>query len=466
MDQAYPSFEVIHHYRTRNEERWISACLRIVMDQAYPSFEVILVDNRSSDRTVARARAFDVRVIDIEEYLPGKALNAGIRASTGDVIVCLSGHCVPTSRSWLGTLIRNLEDESVAGVYGRQQPLSYSTPRDKRDLLTIFGLDRRVQRRDSFFHNANSAMLRARWEELPFDETVTNIEDRVWAKHMLDRGYCLVYEPEAGVYHYHGIHQDGDPERARNVVHIIESLNEPKSEPGELDPRHLQVTAIVPVKGDMPDLGGRPLLEYTLQRAKQAALLTDIVVATDNDRCASVAARTGVTVIRRPPELSADFIDIDDVLQFTLKELEDHARYPDLVVLLGITFPFRPQGFIDEMIRRICATGADSVLPARREYRSCWVREGENARRLDGGFLPRGYKEPIYIGLRNLGFVTHPSLVREGRSMGSNVTLLDVADPRATIEVRDPVSLDIGEKLIADWTVGEPVTPLESRQET
>ena len=452
--------------RTRNEERWISACLRNVMDQAYPPFEVILVDNRSIDRTVARARTFDVRVIDVEEYLPGKALNAGIRASKGDVIVCLSGHCVPTSRSWLGALMRNLEDESVAGVYGRQQPLSYSTPRDKRDLLTIFGLDRRVQRRDSFFHNANSAMLRAHWEELPFDETVTNIEDRVWAKHMIDRGYCLVYEPEASVYHYHGIHQDGDPERARNVVHIIESLNEPESEHGEIDPRYLHVTAIVPVRGDMPDLGGRPLLEYTLQRAKQAALVTDIVVATDNDRCASVAERTGVTVIRRPPELSADFIDIDDVLQFTLKELEDRGHYPDLVVLLGITFPFRPEGFIDEMIRHICDTGADSVLPAHREYRSCWVREGENARRLDGGFLPREYKEPIYIGLRNLGFVTHPSFVREGQSMGSNVTLLDVADPRATIEVRDPVSLDIGEHLIADWTAGEQATPPAPRQET
>lgn len=453
--------------RTRNEERWISACLRSVMDQDYPSFEVILVDNQSSDRTVARARTFDVRVIDVDEYLPGKALNAGIRASTGELIVCLSGHCIPTSRAWLGTLVGNLADDAVAGVYGRQQPLSYSTPRDKRDLLTVFGLDRRVQRRDSFFHNANSAMRRARWAEVPFDETVTNIEDRVWAKHMLERGYTLVYEPEASVYHYHGIHQDGNVERARNVVRIIESLDiDPAHDPHPaIDPRHLRVTAIVPVKGEMPDLGGRPLLDYTLQRAKEATLVTDIVVATDHDRCARVAAQAGVTVIRRPPELSEDFVDIDDVMRFTLKELEDRGHYPDLVVLLGITFPFRAPGFIDDMIRHVSETGADSVLPAHREYRSCWVREGEHARRLDGGFVPRQYKEPIYIGLRSLGFVTHPSLLREGQPMGSRVALLDVADPRATIEVRDPLSLHIGEKLIADWAAGGRAAPRAAPQD-
>ena len=453
--------------RTRNEERWIAACLRSVMEQEYPSFDVILVDNRSSDRTVARARTFDVRVIDVDEYLPGKALNAGIRASTGEVLVCLSGHCVPTSRAWLGTLVGNLEDESVAGVYGRQQPLSYSTPRDKRDLLTIFGLDHRIQRRDSFFHNANSALLRARWEELPFDETVTNIEDRVWGKQMIERGYCLAYEPDASVYHYHGIHQDGNPERARNVVHIIESLNiEGEREVGAIDPQHVHVTAIVPVKGDMLDLGGRPLIDYTLQRAREAELVTDIVVATDNARCAQVAEQAGATVIWRPPELSEDFVDVDDVMRFTLKELEDRGHYPDLVALLGITFPFRSPGFIDDMIRHLRQTGADSVLPALREYRSCWVREGENARRLDAGFQPREYKEPIYIGLRSLGFVTHPSLLREGQPMGDNVALLDVPDPRSAIEVRDPMSVYIGEKLIADWTTGAQAVPPVVRQET
>jgi len=55
--------------------------------------------------------------------------------------------------------------------------------------MTVFGLDRRVQVKDSFFHNANSAFRREVWEKIPFDEQVTNIEDRVWAKKILSLGY-------------------------------------------------------------------------------------------------------------------------------------------------------------------------------------------------------------------------------------------------------------------------------------
>ena len=39
-----------------------------------------------------------------------------------------------------------------------------------------------------------------------FDETATNIEDRIWGQEMLKLGYRLVYEPNASVYHYNGIH--------------------------------------------------------------------------------------------------------------------------------------------------------------------------------------------------------------------------------------------------------------------
>ena len=58
---------------------------------------------------------------------------------------------------------------------------------------------------------------------MPFNDQITNIEDRIWGQEMLNRGYKLLYEPEASVYHFHGIHQNGNPERLENVVKIIES---------------------------------------------------------------------------------------------------------------------------------------------------------------------------------------------------------------------------------------------------
>ena len=67
------------------------------------------------------------------------------------------------NNSWLKNFIKHLSDNKVAGVYGRQEPLSYSSDYDKRDLITVFGLDKKIQIKDPFFHNANSA-LRSTWK--------------------------------------------------------------------------------------------------------------------------------------------------------------------------------------------------------------------------------------------------------------------------------------------------------------
>ena len=209
--------------RTRNEERWIGACLEAVFKQTYKPVEVIIVDNESTDRTLEKAEQFPVsKILTCADYLPGKALNIGIRASSGKYITCLSGHCIPVGNEWLSRLVHSLESQpDVAGVYGRQEPMVFSSDADKRDLLLVFGLDRRKQVKDSFFHNANSILRRKLWEKVPFDENTSNIEDRIWAKEMLRLNYALGYEPEASVYHYHGIHQDGNIERCANVVKIL-----------------------------------------------------------------------------------------------------------------------------------------------------------------------------------------------------------------------------------------------------
>ena len=80
------------------------AC-RLVYAQTCRDFEVILVDNESSDRTLEKAGQFPIdRVVTCGDYLPGKALNIGIKKSSGDYIVCLSGHCIPINESWLSYL--------------------------------------------------------------------------------------------------------------------------------------------------------------------------------------------------------------------------------------------------------------------------------------------------------------------------------------------------------------------------
>ena len=91
--------------RTKNEEKWISSCLRSVFKQDYKNIEVIIVDNESEDNTIAKAQNFPVKLIKIKDFFPGKAINKGIRASSGEYIVCLSGHCIPVNNRWLSNLV-------------------------------------------------------------------------------------------------------------------------------------------------------------------------------------------------------------------------------------------------------------------------------------------------------------------------------------------------------------------------
>jgi GT2 family glycosyltransferase len=76
------------------------------------------------------------------------------------------------------------------------------------------------------FHNANSMIRRSVWMAVPFDEEISGVEDRDWARKVLARGYQIVYEPLASVYHHHGIHQGLDPDRAERVVRVIQMIGD------------------------------------------------------------------------------------------------------------------------------------------------------------------------------------------------------------------------------------------------
>ena len=123
--------------RTKNEARWIASCLKSINNQNYKDFEIILIDNKSTDKTVSIAKEYGVNIFTIDEYLPGKALNFGIEKSSGDIIVCLSGHCIAKDNHWLNNLIKDLDNPKVAGVYGRQEPMSFSKDSDKEDLMVV-----------------------------------------------------------------------------------------------------------------------------------------------------------------------------------------------------------------------------------------------------------------------------------------------------------------------------------------
>ena len=54
-----------------------------------------------------------------------------------------------------------------------------------------------------FCNNANCAVRASAWRELPYDETLTGLEDLDWAKRAQAAGWKLVYEADAVIAHIH-----------------------------------------------------------------------------------------------------------------------------------------------------------------------------------------------------------------------------------------------------------------------
>ena len=425
--------------RARNEERWISLCLDAVFSQKFKDFEVILVDNNSRDGTIKKTKQYPVKIVNYTgEYKPGKALNVGIINSKGKYLVFLSGHAIPVNSEWLENLISSFNNKEIAGVYGRQQPMSFSSPHDKRDLLITFGLDRRIQEKDSFFHNANSAIKRSIWEEIPFDETVTNIEDRIWANQVLLKGYKILYEPEASVFHYHGIHHDGARARASSTVKVIEEIEKKfnNNSFGKIDSEKLNIISLIPVKGGLLKYKDNPILSYTIEFSLQSDIINDTIVLTDNEEVASFALDNGAKIpFLRESDDSKDYVDLSMVYEKYLDKLEMEGIHADLIVSLEPTYVFRPDGLIPKMVALLLDKGYDSVVPIIKDYNWTWLRKDGIEKRVDFN-IPRHLKDPLLISLKGLALVTHPEFLRKGKLLGDNCGLIEVDKMYSVLEIR------------------------------
>lgn len=439
--------------RTKNEEYWIGHCLKAVFNQNInANIEVILVDNQSSDSTIDIAKRYPVdKIITIHKFLPGKALNAGIRVSTGEYIVCLSAHCIPEGDQWLINLYKNLKNNrKLAGIYGRQLPLSYTSDTDKRDLIITFGEDKKVQVKDYFFHNANSMFSRKIWNKFPFDENATNIEDRLWGKSVIEAGYEIAYEPSASVYHYHGLHQHGNSSsRARGIAKILDKLDTEGIDalPDSMKPKNIKVSSLLLV--DMEIVEGSTefeLLQSAVKQLKGSSHVNEIYVVSYDEKISTLAGIQWID--RNQSRFNSNKINVEKLLSLSLKEIESRGVFPEVILYVNHHYPFRPKNLFNELITELQYMGLDSVFPCFIDYGHYWQKnvKGEYFQ-IDSSMDSRVNREPIMRALYGLGCATSSVEIRKGNITGDNVGIIPIDNYQFTLNTREIGSQEIIEKI-------------------
>lgn len=191
--------------RAHNEAHHIERLLIGIGAQTLRPHEVILVDSGSTDDTVAIARAYEARVVEIDkdEFTFGRALNLGCDAATGDICAFASAHVYPVATTWLERLVEPFSDNRVALSYGRQRG-NETNKFSEHQLFAQWYPPASICPQPSYFcNNANCAIRRTIWEGLPYDESLTGLEDLAWAKAARALGHWIAYVAEAEVIHVH-----------------------------------------------------------------------------------------------------------------------------------------------------------------------------------------------------------------------------------------------------------------------
>lgn len=200
---------------TRNAGGKLDAVLKAVFNNKVEFvFEVIISDSESTDNTREIASKYPVNLIKVpvRHFSHGGIRNFAAQQAKGQILVFLTGDAIPKDENWLSILVRDLKDEDVAGVFGRQIPSEDASPLAKFFTQYLYPDNKIIKNSinpnnchlsDIFFSDVNSAMRKSYWENNKFDEHLIMSEDQAFAKNALIKRKQILYEPNAIVWHSH-----------------------------------------------------------------------------------------------------------------------------------------------------------------------------------------------------------------------------------------------------------------------
>lgn len=192
-----------------NAKNTIAACLDAIKRGDYKGdYEIILVDDGSTDDTAEIASRFEgVRVIKQNNAGPASARNRGAKEAQGDIIIFTDSDCAP-ERDWMNQMLGPFDlDPDVVGVKGayksRQQELAARFVQlEYEDKYDYMKHDKYID----FIDTYSAAFKRPVFIEMNGYDTsfpVACAEDIELSYRISKKGYKMVFNPSAVVYHIH-----------------------------------------------------------------------------------------------------------------------------------------------------------------------------------------------------------------------------------------------------------------------
>ena len=229
----------------------------------------------------------------------------------------------------------------------------------------------------------------------------------------------------------------------------------------------LRVLGVIPARGgsksipkkNIVDVGGKPLIAYTIEAAHKANLIDSCIVSTDSKEIASVAQTYGAEVpFLRPDELSTDVAGSLGVVIHALEFMENmNNTVYDAVVMLQPTTPFRKTSWIDEAIRLLSVSKFDSIVSvvdvgANHPYRMYTVDSSSElvpvAKDIEDPMMPRQDLPSVYVRSGDI-YATRRSCLIEQQSLIGRSSGALIIDPEHAVNIDEPIDLAIARHKLA-----------------
>ncbi len=173
--------------RYKNSAETLPEVLAAIHTQTRVPERLLAIDTGSTDASSDLLRKAGADIVKWDHpYHASKVLNFGVSSCESPLIFCLSSHTVMHERDTVQRLARELEDSRVCAASVKWDKDPYYT-----DKITWSELAEKGIKFGSIYSNSLGLFRRSLWQQYPFADAMTGIEDYDWALHQAKSGHCV-----------------------------------------------------------------------------------------------------------------------------------------------------------------------------------------------------------------------------------------------------------------------------------
>jgi YrbI family 3-deoxy-D-manno-octulosonate 8-phosphate phosphatase len=214
-----------------------------------------------------------------------------------------------------------------------------------------------------------------------------------------------------------------------------------------------RVLAVIPARGgskgvpgkNLAPVGGIPLVARAVRACREARLVTDVVVSTDDPSIAEAARGAGAEVVLRPAAIAGDTATSEAAVLHAMDEYEArHETVVDVVLLVQCTSPFITHEEVQGVAAAVVEEGADSALTAAPTHGFVWRTDEDGAFGVnhDKSSRPRRQDRPQEFLETGTAYAMRADGFRTAGHRFFGRTTLVRTDPDRVLEIDEPGDLD------------------------